>query len=54
MLTNETFSITFKEFIPDVLGTASMIAVYTANYYKDNKSRGTMCCNCDKTEIPPA
>ncbi len=48
MLTNETFSITFAEFIPDSMGTLSLEAERTSNYYKDNFDRGTMCCGCDK------
>ncbi len=48
MLTNETFSITFSEFIPDSLGSLGMEAERSSNYFADNYSRKTMCCGCDK------
>ncbi len=48
MLTNETFSITFSEFIPDSLGTLNQEATRSCSYKDDTYSRATMCCGCDK------
>jgi hypothetical protein len=48
MIKGDQFVITFPEIVPGPLGTVLEDTARGDNYYADNLSRGTMCCNCAK------
>lgn len=53
MINDGFFVISYPEMSEVTAGSIVLADKWTENYFLDNKSRATMCCNCDKTGPTP-